>query len=106
MQTPVPDTGSLVVLNQGTVLAVAGIMSALCGAIGILFRQLIAVLNNQLKLEQEAHAQTRSDRDYWRDFALGMLEPADRAIRLAEHEQTRAREQEQRTPRGRRTTST
>jgi len=83
-----------VVLNQGTVLAVAGLMSALCGAIGILFRQLLAVLNNQLKLEQDAHAETKADRDYWRDFALGMMEPADRAIRLAEHESARNREQD------------
>ena len=90
---PVPDTSNLVVLNQGTVLAVAGILSALCGAIGFLMRQLLAVLHNQLRQEQDAHAETKTDRDYWRDFALGMLEPADRALRMAEHEQARTREQ-------------
>jgi hypothetical protein len=68
-----------VLLNQGTVLAVGGILTTLCGAIGILFRAVMAAMASQLSAEREAHAATRADRDYWRELALSKMTPQERA---------------------------
>ena len=75
MQGPGPET--LVLLNQTTVVAVGGLLTTLGGAIGFLFRAMMAALHEQLQAEREAHAETRKDRDYWRDLALDRLAQVD-----------------------------
>jgi hypothetical protein len=63
-------------------LTLGGVLGVLIGSISFLFHALIAAKDNQLK-EVRAHlAETILDRDFWRDVALGVARPSDKATWL------------------------
>jgi Na+-translocating ferredoxin:NAD+ oxidoreductase RnfG subunit len=77
-----PDT--IFQLNGSTLAGIGAIMGALSGGITFLFRLLIASKDQQLKDRDEQMDQLLADRNYWRDMAIRMMEPAEKAIAMAE----------------------
>jgi hypothetical protein len=80
MQVPEPQF----VLNTTTLAAIGGIMGVLTGAISFLCKALLDSKDHQIKDLKTAvvHIEETygADRDYWRDFAVRLLEPAERAM--------------------------
>jgi ABC-type lipoprotein release transport system permease subunit len=85
-----PDT-TVFELNGTTLAGIGAVLGTLIGGITFLFKALIAAKDRNLSDKDEQIEQLIKDRDYWRDYALTMVGPAEKALTMAEESTRRIR---------------
>ena len=84
-------TEPLFQLNGSTLAGIGAVLGALAGGISFLFKALITAKDEALIAKDVQIDNLTRDRDYWRDMAVRLMEPAERAIGIADDAVRRAR---------------
>jgi len=66
-------------LNGTTLASIGAVLGALVGALSFVFRQLIVAKDSQI-------FDLKSERDYWRNFSMTMMQANEKVLTIAESE--------------------
>lgn len=72
------------ILNGTTAVGISGVLTVLTGAIGMLFRQLLAAKEHQIADRDARLVEIGKDRDYWRTYSLRLIDPLERSVEMNE----------------------
>jgi gas vesicle protein len=71
-------------LNGSTLVGIGTVLGALCGAITFLMNALLKSKEETTETLREQNKEIAEDRDYWRNYALSLIGPTDKALSIAE----------------------
>lgn len=72
-------------LNGSTLVGIGTVLGALCGAITFLMNMLMKSKDETMDTLRDQNKELVVDRDYWRNYALSLIGPTDKALSLAEN---------------------